>query len=932
VDSELNFLRLKRLAAAIALGSAAVVAQPAVAQQQQQGAQQQPEEVVVTGSYIQRPADRPQPITVMSGGDLNVQQRSSVAEIFKDMPQVTGSVSTINTAEGGNSPTATINLRGLGPRATLVLLNGERQTTDGGIGAVDINNLTPPIMIKRVEVLTDGASALYGSDAVAGVVNFITRNDFQGSEVRVNLQKIKDNPNSRPDMNVDILTGAQGENTSVVAGLEYATTQTMLVENRYSDARLLDTLQSTFANPGSFTNTATGARAPDPLCGSDQIGSGGLTSGFIGPLGTSCKLANSLGRALQPESKRIVGLAELNHDLGHGVHANVEMGFARTRYKIAFGYVTPLLFPLPFVPATNPGVIAANAADPAWCNPGAGQDCLQNFLFWGRPLSPAGGEAEQNYHYTDQNTYRLALKLDGTFGSSNWDWRASAVDSYNDWSFTSIDTLSDRYTNALQGYGGPNCAFSPASDPTGAQAGVGDCEWWNPFANHLLAQPGDPNYNDPALRDWFLGGRVETRAGELRTLNFISTGKLWQMAGGQTGVALGVQHREQSFSDKWDPITHGGGWRFNSDPYQDFSGVRNTSAVFGELDMYPTQTFEIQLAARNENYGNISSTDPKIGLLWTPTKRLFFRVSAGTSFRQPGELESYGNGPGGASVREIGGDAIQARATIHGNPNLRPETSKNWTAGITWDATDHFTMDLNYWDIQFKDLITQEQADIILAQDLQDGYITDPRIVLRQGAPNRVCEHFDPTYAGGDPNCMSGFDIRVFNLSYFNQDYQDTSGVDTVFTYNFNALGGQWQAKLTGSYTGKYDMIASGQLIHGVGSFNTDNFGFPNARWRGNFALDWQKGNHHARATWRYISKLKEDDPGNPLTQERSFRTLDLFYEFSMPGGRSDLTASIVNAFDKEDPIKQNTLQTTESSIYDVRGRVFNIGYQWTIK
>src|SRR5690606_241957 len=119
--------------------------------------------------FLERPADRPQPVTVLDNNALRLEQRGSIAEVFKNLPQSIGSTSTINTQQGGinggNSPTATINLRGLGPRATLVPLNGGRQTSDGGFGFVDINNLTPSIMVERVELLTDGASALYGSDA-----------------------------------------------------------------------------------------------------------------------------------------------------------------------------------------------------------------------------------------------------------------------------------------------------------------------------------------------------------------------------------------------------------------------------------------------------------------------------------------------------------------------------------------------------------------------------------------------------------------------------------------------------------------------------------------------------------------------------------------------------------------------------------------------
>ena len=207
----MNSLRYNKLAVAIAMCLTGGAVRPVLAQDP--AARQPDDEIIVTGSFIERAADRPQPLTVINNEELRLEQRGSIAEVFKNLPQNVGSVSTVNTQQGGgavnmgNSPTTTINLRGLGARATLVLLNGGRQTTDGGFGFVDINNLAPSIMIERIEILTDGASALYGSDAVAGVANFITRNTFEGIELRAETQKIADSAADSPDMNLGFIFG-----------------------------------------------------------------------------------------------------------------------------------------------------------------------------------------------------------------------------------------------------------------------------------------------------------------------------------------------------------------------------------------------------------------------------------------------------------------------------------------------------------------------------------------------------------------------------------------------------------------------------------------------------------------------------------------------------------------------------------------------------
>jgi iron complex outermembrane receptor protein len=926
-----------KLAIAIALCSTAYVGSVLAAEEV--------EEITVTGSFIQRPADRPQPVTVINNEDLRLQQRGSLAEVFKNLPQSIGSTSTINSQQGGvnagNTPTATINLRGLGPSATLVLLNGSRQTSDGGFGYVDINNLTPSIMVDRVEIVTDGASALYGSDAVAGVANFITRNRFEGLEIRTEAQKIQDTPSNKPDMNFSIIMGGGTEDTHVVAGLDYASTERLLVEDRYEDARLRLGLTSGFGNPATFQirNTNGTLRpatqtVPDPLCGSDQLG-GGLAAGELNPAGTQCLMFNALNRALQPESERIVGLSVLTHDFNETTTAEVEFGFARTRYEIPFGYVTPAgVTTFQNVPVDNPGVLAAVAADPSFPNP-LNDPTIGGYTFRGRVMSPAGGPS--NDQTTGQDTFRFAARLNGEFANPDWGWRLAFSDSRNTTRFSSTDTIVARLSAALNGFGGPSCNASVA-----ANRGQGDCHFWNPFANSFLAQPGAANYNDPELTNWLVGGRTTTDTGELRTYDAIINGNLWEMAGGTTGIAFGLHRREQKFEQDWDTLSNGvGNWAFNgSSAYLDFDGQRNTNAAFAELVMYPTDTLEVQTAVRYEDAGSFSSTDPKVGVLYTPKDGLFFRASAGTSFRQPGAIQVNGSGPGGASTDPIGGDTINARGLVVGNPNLQPETSKNWTAGFTWDATDALTIDLNYWNVKFEDLITAENAQAILQLDRADGRITDPRIQLRTGAPNEICEitgRWQPPATPANPrpdDCMSGFDIQLFTTTYINQSFQNTAGVDYNISYDFDALNSEWTARLLGTWTQKYEMDVQGNVVDGVGSYNSSTFGSAMPEWRANLQLDWRHEQQMARATVRYTSKLTNDAPSanNILTEETSFTTLDLTYGYHLDAANADLNFTVVNATDREDPIRHGAQTTNTSNIYEARGRVFRVGVNWMIE
>lgn len=912
---------------------AAVFASASARAQDQAQSQKQVEEVVVTGSYIPAQSQHPQPITVINSNDIQqLDQRSSIAEIFKNVPQVTGSTSTINSQEpGGNSPTSTINLRGLGARATLVLLNGKRQTIDGSGTGVDVDNLVPSIMIDHIEMLTDGASATYGSDAVAGVVNFITRKDFEGTEVRVNMQKIQASPQSKPDAQVSLLTGAKSEHGSIVAGLEVNRTESVLAQDVFSQSRLLETLHSSFANPGSFVPGTTGSivagRIPDPLCGNQSIAPG-LRAGLLA--GTACTEVNALGRALQPQMTRITGLAVADEQYSHSIRAEYEIGFAHSSFKIPFGFVTPLLPPLLVVPANNPGVLAAHAADPNFV--------VQPYRWWGRPLSTFDGETGA-IHTTQQDTYRLSAQFNGPIAKSKWQWQLAGTVSRNQDVFTDLDTLNSRITNALNGYGGPNCQYTPQTDPTQQFQGVGDCMWFNPFGNHALASPGDPAYNDPSVINYFVGTRVNTGTAKLATIDGLLTGNLFKTAGGMASLAVGYQHRRQDFAQAWDEITQGGfnpvtgvGFRFNQNPLPNFSGTRYANSVFSEFVVYPAQSLEVQLAARYDNFGEQQSTNPKLGIIWSPGNKLSFRGTYGTSFQLPREIELFGRTTGSASVRSLGGEGINARGVSVGNPNLNPITSTNWTAGFTWNATGKLNVSLDWWSIKFKNLVAAQSADLILLNDMKDGFITAPQIVLYPGAPNEVCEvtgRWDPNSGLPLPaGCISGTDIESFVTSYINQDAVNTSGLDFTFGYNWTTSRSQWSLGANGTWTHQYDIFSMGQKFDGVGSYNDLNLGVPNAEWRGNITLDWQRGDYFAHAMLHYISKLKEDDKATyPLTQERQFKTLDLVFGVKLRRAGFNITAAILNVFNSEDPTKQTVLLPVTTSIYDWRRRVFRVGF-----
>ena len=907
------------------------------------------EEIQVTGSFISRPADRPQPVSIMDNEELQANQRVSVVEAIRDMPQV----SSANTTGNFNNPTNSINLRALGARSTLILLNGQRQTIDANSGSqVDVNNLAPGIMIERVELVLDGASALYGSDAVAGVVNFITRNNFEGAEVSVSSQ-MAESQSSIPETLVGGIFGVQGDSMGIVMGLEFLKrSEEMLSGDVFDGPRLGMGLITGLANPGTFGSfgipgNVTGWQA-DPLCGSPLIGglvenviwdpAGALGfngNGFASPGNPFCRMSLSHQRTIIPEMEQLVGMSVVTKQFDGDFLQNLtfESNYARVESLASFGTGVPLLALTGIgvnVPANNPGVIDAHARDSDFP--------LQNYnRVFTRQAAPVEGPLPS---ISKQHTFRTSLTLDGML-SAGWDWRLTGTASWNQQESGSSDSIADRYSRAVSGYGGGNCKANQIKgyENSGLVPGEGNCEWWNPFGSRLIAKPGDATYNSPSLTDWMTNQPLTRGTSQLFSLEFITTGELWEMAGGVTGVALGAQFRKQELDLIVDSVARDGGYAFNNQVIESWDSMRDTEAFFAELVMYPTDTLEIDFAARYESTLGQSSVEPKISALWTPADNLFIRASAGSSFRLASENQSFGIGPSATSIREIGGEVTQARALAVGNQNLLPETSENWTIGFTWDVTDRLTLDLNYWSYEMTNLVTAVSPDDILIADLKDGFITDPRINLFPGVSNEVCEvtgRWDGVNTNTRPaDCMTGFNVALFKSGFINQNTVETDGIDFTIDYDFPFMGGDAGVRLGGAYVQRYaGTTTDGSLLDVVGTDGGNVAGVgTNPQLRGNIVTTYARDNHSLRLTTRFTdgTELRNPRANQQLVNEGGFSVNDLLYTYSLEtDNASSVSLAVLNIGDKVAPLVQGSLSTVNSSLYDPRRRLWRVSYNYS--
>ena len=935
-------LSCKKLATAVAFAAAAISASPLIAQDDI-------EEIRVTGSFISRPADRPQPVAIMDQEELQANQRVSVVEAIRDLPQI----SSANTAGNFNLPTNSINLRALGARSTLILLNGQRQTIDANARSeVDVNNLAPGIMIERVELVLDGASALYGSDAVAGVANFITRNNFEGAEISISSQHAMEQ-SGVPEVLVGGIFGVQGDNMGIVMGVEFLKRpDEMQSQDVFSNERLGMGLITGLANPGTFGSFGIagnkGGWHADPLCGSPLIGgleenviwdpAGALGfngNGYASPGNPFCRMSLSHQRTIIPEIEQLTGMTVVTKQFDSDLLQNLtfETNYTKVASLSSFGTGVPLLALTGIgvrVPANNPGVIDAHNRDPNFP--------LQDFnRVFTRQAAPVEGPLPS---IAKQHTFRTSLTLDGLL-SDSWDWRMTGTASWNQQESGSSDSIADRYSRAVAGYGGGNCKANQIKGYENSKLvpGEGNCEWWNPFGSRLLAKPGDPTHNSQSLADWMTNQPLTRGTSQLFSLEGVITGDLFEMAGGTTGVALGAQFRKQELDLIVDSVARDGNYAFNNQVVESWNSNRDTKALFAEIVMYPNDTLELDIAARYESTLSQSSVNPKLSLLWTPTDNVFVRASTGSSFRLASENQSFGIGPSPTSIREIGGEVTQARALAVGNQNLLPEESDNWTIGVTWDISDSVTLDLNYWSYEFTNLVTAVSPDDILVADMKDGFITDSRINLFPGVPNEVCEvtgRWDGINTLTRPaDCMTGFNVALFKSGFINQDTVETEGLDFQLSYDFPFMGGDAGLSTNGAYVKRYaGTTTDGSILDVVGTDGGNVAGVgTNPQLRGNIMATWARDNHSLRWTTRYTSgtELRNPRANQHRTAEGGWAVNDLAYTYNLASlNESSISVAVLNIGDRVAPLVQGNLSTVNGSLYDPRRRMVKASYNYS--
>ena len=887
--------------------------------------------VTVTGSFIQgTPEDAALPVDVLTAGDLKLEGQPSITELIRNLGPSSGVDGQTNQfASNGLEGTSNINLRGLGPARTLVLINGHRQTYHPySIGEqaqlfVDTNNI-PTAAVGRIEVLKDGAAALYGSDAIAGVVNFITNRDLDGFEVGGSYSQFD---GSDGDYDISGAYGLQGSNFSWVTSVGYnKRSEVGLIEK---DWAILPNAEnpvggwSSLSNPGYYVPIGA---AGTPIQGATND-TGCTDVGGLVVSGT-CRFQFTQFDNLVEEEERFQIFSEYNRNLSNGAAVHLEALYASTdvpSWKTSPSYPPQALLNQ-FVPANAPG-FQQYVAD----NPGAFPATSVGALFIGRSFGwggfPGTGGAQEGYRKSE--TYRLSGSYIGDF-DNGVHYDAALSYSATEAERSTNDTYIVGLTAALRGFGvcvDPNTGFDPA---TGTQpwvagyagslsAGTGGCEYYNPFSNAIPANAvtgtANPNYvagleNSVTLADWITDPSLTIANTDLLVFDGVLSGQSnVQAAGGSVGWAAGVQVRRESY--KVEPsaltdlaVTPGPG---GTGPYSFLAGTTATDedqtifAVFGELQIPLFDNVDIQAAVRYEDYGgDIGSTfDPKVAAKWTISDNFALRGSAQTSFKGP-TLNQLGGV--GTSLQFISAASAFKAVDTFGNADLKPESAFSFNLGGIYEMGNFFAS-LDYYNFDFSDpVIVEEQANIVnAAVAALATATTDDDAILSRISFNDPSAPTAATISRVRTNVTNGPDIK-------------TSGLDLRLQNSWDMTnGGEFAVGADATYVIEYDVdpyFVEGLAIGGgdyVGQFNRGNFTRSMPQWKANLFANYGLGDHNFRAVMRHIDSYKDERPaaarGGVGEKIDSQTTFDLFYNLQSEAfGGFDFGLSVVNVTDEDPP------------------------------
>jgi outer membrane receptor protein involved in Fe transport len=795
------------------------------------------EELRVTGTHI-RGARSASPLVVMDRAALDRSGHATVAAALAALPQAFATGASEGTISTGSDKIvrnvnygASVNLRGLGADATLILVNGRRLSGSGSYGDFSDISAIPTAAVERVEILLDGASALYGADAVGGVVNIILRKDFPGAETR--LYAGVGTTGEPTQVQVSQTLGRQWSSGSVLLALEYQKRDALRAEDRaYTASADLRRFGGTdWRVTNSFPGNILG---PDPITGA-QVARWGIPAGQNG---VGLQPSDFQAGVINLENPR-AGIDTLPRQVLQSAYltANQAVGAVEVSAEVRYAFRKYGLRP-----GGSATTLTVNRANPFFVSPNGSSS---------HTIAYAPGDLANPHRIGSAETWSATLgakaplfadwQADGYLGFAQeiGESRTTGV-LHSLFLSEALGTVADR----------ADTAFSAARDG-----------YFNPFS-------GVPGANTPAVLAFVGSGFASTRA---RITAYVASaqadGTLFQLPGGAVKLALGGQARAESLFNT--------GTNFATTPVpvpqQTDTVRRKTLAGFAELRApligeanrrRGMEALEVSLAGRVERYDDVGTTaNPKAGLLWRPADGLTLRGTYGRSFRAP-NLREVSDPQSNATflLTDRNGARLRVLALSGGNVDLRPETATTWTVGLDLQpaALPGFTASLTGFDIAFRDRIdrpVQQNTvaaliDPTLAPFVQ--YVAPAANAADRTLIETLLRHpgTSATAAAFPPEAFAA----ILDNRYVNTTTVRLRGVDASAGYRFDLGADQVALAINATYMADYQQqltpSSAGQERVGLASFPV--------KLRGRMTADWTRDRLTVGAAINYVDGSRD--------------------------------------------------------------------------
>lgn len=944
------------------------------------------EEVVITGSYIRRSDGfiAASPVTQITAEDLEAEGTVNMGQVVQNMTFNTGSAIT-GGIQGSTDQNTTVNLRGLGERATLSLLDGKRVPTENIIA------MLPTIALQRMEIVTDGAAALYGTDAVAGVVNLIPYTQFEGA--RAEYYHEGDTRGDFYDRQFSMLGGTRiGDNIMLVGAVQHRDTGELRWDERPDHLRSGLT-QNSGGNPGNHrvpvrdaNGDLTGALATrqDPSCqrvtedpairGSNAFGVSllgrcwldfGDTFNYRNPqnltnyygnmridvnpgLTLSAQLthARQIRNPRQAQSYpggRVTELPVVRGELpGNPFRARTASGqnlFALPRMDGSGNFVTDAYGqPLPLRDNEGRVILANNRFASINDDPNGGIPFNEDVRLeaW-VPIGKANTLPVQNHDDTsaagESNRYSTRLALTADFDLPIWEG----------WKGTTFYTFSRELNNDRM-----NQLYSLSAIAQGLSCDViNDADaCFNPFG------AVDPRFrNSQAVADSIVKQDRQRFIDELQTYDLVINGNIapggFELPGGQIGAAFGLQRREESldYTPALGIITGDVFIGVQQDPRTD---SRFVNAAFAEFLFPVLENVQLSAAVRNENFSTgQEELIQKYGLVYAPADWLGLRASWGEAFIAP--TMSQLGAPQQCGLSNVDDPFTNFQgflsSCLQGNPLLSSETSESLALGFDLEPVDGLSMSLTWSETNFKDRIVGTTTQDIMRRDFANFRQATGYSGAEKQVPVALLQQWT-----NDPRSDPRIQREAGNVTRIERLIQNDSNASTmkVQAWDLNTdyelpfeRWGNFAVNVQGTYIESYQFqLSPGDLVREAVGNQNSNFGAVPAmpRVRANARLNWRLNDHSASITARYISAINFDanqfafQAGFPFstfrstTEIRAWSQADAYYTYrglDVPGiqGELTLTAGVRNLFDR-DAQKTGMIASVITELQDPLGRV----------